>query len=133
MRDGGGEAERRNCTSKRARTGGTKGWELDSGPLGWSAGSGGTGRGQWLGLGPESGKKLLAVLRQPLPLGVCSHQSALVQPGRGLDSSSGWFVEHQAPLLANTLSLVPVRRRKLPTESAHSLQGLVSEQFEFNP
>lgn len=45
---------------------------------------------------------------------------------RGARSSSGWFVGHQAPLLPNTLSLVPVRRRKLPTESAHSLQGLVS-------
>lgn len=91
----------------------------------------GTGRGQWLGSGPRSGKKLPAVLLQPLPPGVCSHQSALVHP-EGLDSSSAWFVEHQAPLLPNTLSLVPVRRRKLPTESAHSLQGPVSEQFEFN-
>lgn len=61
---GGGEAERRNYTSKWALAGGLGDWELGSDHLGRSAGAGGAGRVWWLGLGPESAKKLPAVFLQ---------------------------------------------------------------------
>lgn len=49
-------AEKKNCTSKGAPTGGLEAWDLDSGHLGWSAGSGEAGRVQWLGRGPKLGR-----------------------------------------------------------------------------